>query len=345
MYDGILRGLDDLENIIDEASNVKLQNEISNFVNQLQALTQFPTSKDIALVARTAAHKVTEMLNVYAAQIDEVRNQQIFDLQKVIIDTDLNSLIKSIADLNIQIREELTHANTPNELYDQRNTYIDRLSRIANIKVSTIPERISENLVIENLSISIHDEVTRQSIPIINNGLYNTLSAHINPLTDCMELEMRSGFGNIHGNVTSYFTSGSAKAHLDLINGAGIYAETGGNTFRGTLYYKNSVNIFASNFARVLNDLNFHPTNGNQPLFTDENGSTAGITTANIRISNGWMDDSGFIVTTNYVDNTGEPDNIMKMIVALSSDMEFFKNGINPPYTFKGKPVIYTGTD
>ncbi|MGI6751293.1 MAG: flagellar hook-associated protein FlgK [Anaerovoracaceae bacterium] len=341
MYNTILGGLGDLERVIDEASNVKLQNEISNFINQLQILTQTPTSKDIALVARTAAHKVTEMLNVYSAQINEVRDQQIHDLSKVIIDTDFNTLVKNIANLNVQIREELTHGNTPNELYDQRNTFIDQLAGIANIKVTTLPEKISEDLIIENLNISIYDEVTRQAIPIVKNGLYNTLSAVIDPSSKNMTIEMNSSFGNTHGDVTSYFSSGSIKANLDLINGSGTYAESGGNPFRGTLYYEKAVDTFAANFARVLNDLNVHPVNGSQPLFTDGDGNTTGITARNISISEEWMKDSQYIVTTESTGNTGEPDNIMKMIVTLTSDIEFYKDGAGPPSAFKGKPSEY----
>jgi flagellar hook-associated protein 1 FlgK len=127
LFDTLLEGLADLENVYDEAETEGLQSEILNFINQLQTLSQSPTSQDLALVARTAAQKITEMMNVYADQTTEVRNQQIYDLSKVVIGTDFNTIVKNIANLNTQIREELTHGNTPNELYDQRNVLIDKL--------------------------------------------------------------------------------------------------------------------------------------------------------------------------------------------------------------------------
>lgn len=344
MYDTLLNGLSDLERVIDEASNPKLQQEISNFIKQLQALSGSPTSKDMALVARTAAHKITEILNVYANQINEVRDQQIYDLSKVVVGTDFNATVKNLANLNTQIREELTHGNTPNELYDQRNALIDKLSGLANIKVTTSPEKISEDLTIENLNIAIYDPATKQSIGVVQNGLYNTLTASINKATGDMEIEINSSFGGYYGNITSQFSGGSIKGYLDLINGAGTYADAGGNSFRGAQYYEQALNTFASNFARVLNDLNVDPTNGSQPLFTNENGSTTGISAANIRISKEWMADSQYIVTTTSTSGvtTGEPDNIVRMISALTGNIAFHKDGdTSAPIMFSGKPNEY----
>ena len=77
LYSTLIAGLTDLESVFDETETEGLQSEISNFINQLQILSQTPTSQDIALVARTAAQKLTEIINVYAHQTQQVREQQI----------------------------------------------------------------------------------------------------------------------------------------------------------------------------------------------------------------------------------------------------------------------------
>lgn len=333
-YDTLLAGLSDLENVIDEAENPRLQNEISNFIKQLQTLSTGPTGKDLALVARTAADKIVTILNTYAAEINGVRDQQIQDLTKVVVDTDFNTIVKNIANLNTQIREELTHGNTPNELYDQRNALIDKLSGIANIKVSTTPEKISEDLTIENLEISIYDPTSKQSVGVVRNGLYNTLTASMNQTTNQMEIEINSSFGGYYGNITSSFTGGAIKGYLDLINGDGTYADTstGGNPFRGTLYYTHAMDTFASNFARVLNNLNVdHSSTADpkpiKPLFTDAGGNygPGDITAANIRISAGWMKDPQYLDTTTI--NSDKPENVMRMIDALEGSIDFYRDG------------------
>ena len=339
-YNTLLEGLSDLENVFDEAENEKLQGEISNFITQLQALSTVPTSKDIALVARTAAQKVTQILNVYANQTEQVRDQQIYDLSKVVIDTDLNTLVKNIADLNTQIRDELTHGNVPNELYDHRNSLIDELSGIANIKVTTTPERISEDMTIENLKISLSGDGT--SIGLVDGGLYNTLTASLDS-NNKMTIEINSSFGGYNGDITPEFTSGSIKGYLDIINGKGTYADTTAtpseNAFRGTLYYENSINTFASNFAKVLNDLNQGNSATPLPLFTNETGTTTtGITAGNIRISAAWLGESTYITTTTAIPAAGGGDNITRMITALESDMTFYQNADT------AMPVMFEGT-
>lgn len=343
MYDTLLEGLSDLENVFDEIENDSLQGELLNFINQLQTLSQTPTSQDIALVVRTAAQKITQMLNVYANQTKEVRNQQIYDLSKVVIDTDFNTIVKNIANLNTQIREELTHGNTPNELYDQRNLLIDKLSGIANIKVTTTPEKISEDLTIENLTISIYDANSSSYIGVVNNGLYNTLTASMNQTTNEMEIKINSSFGGIHGDITSHFTGGSIKGYLDLINGKGTYAASGDNTFRGTLYYEEAMNTFASNFAGVLNSIN-SLTGTSKPLFmasgdSDPETNPDPITAANITISGAWLNNSTYITTTTSTTTTGGGDNIIRMIDAMTKDMSFYRDAADPL-----SQVMFSGT-
>lgn len=343
-YNALLEGLSDLENVFDEAENVKLQGEISNFINQLQTLSKSPTSQDLALVVRTAAQKITSMLNVYSNQTNAVRDQQIYDLSKVVVDTDFNTLVKNIANLNTQIRDELTHGNTPNELYDKRNTLIDELSGIVNIKVTTSPEKISEDLTIENLSISIYDADGGSSIGIVSNGLYNTLTASLDS-NNLMKIEINSSFGGYSGEITSAFSGGSIKGYLDLINGKGTYANPGENTFRGTLYYENAINTFASNFAQVLNDIN-SLGGTSKPLFMaagdlDPELNPDPITAGNITISEKWLESSTYITTTtsDSTVTTGGGDNIERMINALSKDMSFYRDA-----TDTGSDIMFTGT-
>ncbi len=339
-FNTLLEGLSDLENIYDEADTEGLQSEISNFIKQLQTFSQTPTSKDIALVVRTAAHKITEILNVYSDQNEQVRNQQIYDLSNVVIDTDFNTLVKNIADLNTQIRDELTHGNEPNELYDHRNSLIDELSSIANIKVTTTPEKISEDLTIENLSISIVNG--NESVGIVKGGLYNTLSASSGSSNSPVTITINSSYGGYSGDITSQFAGGSIKGYLDLINGKGTYADTTAlvpeNTFRGTLYYKNAIGTFASNFAYFLNNLN-QSVPADPPLFTNDAGTTTNITAGNIQISAEWLNDASKIKTTTITTPTGGADNVLRMITALKSDIKFRKDPAD-----NSSDVMFEGT-
>ena len=335
--DTLLSGLSDLENIFDETENPGLQAELSNFLNQLQELSKSPQSKDLSLIVRTAAQKLTQIINIYSQQTDQVRDQQIYGLKNIVVDNDFNALVKNISSLNQQIREDQTYGDPSNELMDRRNTLVDQLSRIANIKVTMTPEKISENQTIERMSISLYDPSSGTSIGLVNNDLYNTLS--VDDSKESLSIQINSSFNpNVPGgtsDITNYFKGGVIKGYLDVINGKGTYSDTsvGENTFRGALHYRGAMNTFAAKIADVFNNINAvadpsAPPDGiiPKPLFEASDGGIS-ITAGNIRISAAWLDDPSYITTTKDGDaSSGGSDNILKMIQAMSAKHDFKNN-------------------
>lgn len=323
----IISGLVDLENIFDESTTEGLKNEFSMFIKELQTLAQTPAAADIAMITRTAAQKVTQILNTYSTQLSQVKDQQLFDLDKVLLQNDFNTVVKGIADLNDQIRKEQTYGNTPNELYDQRNLLIDRLSQMASVKVAVLPEKISEDITIERMTISIFDTNTGKSISLINGGLFNTLYAENQG--GQARIAIATSFDPPENmDITDFISGGSIKGYLDLINGKG------GAEFKGVPYYRDALDTFAANFARVLNDINDIGGNGSF-LFTDSLGGNQ-ITASNIRISKEWLDDASHINTSLGGGNDG--NNILRMVSALESEAKFYKNAVDPSsqVMFKG---------
>ncbi|MGV8906022.1 MAG: flagellar hook-associated protein FlgK [Acetobacterium sp.] len=326
-YGTMVSGLSSLESIFDEAQTDGLQSELSSFINDLQTFSQTPTSSDIAQVTRTAAQKVTQIMNMYANQIKEVRVQQVDDLENV-ISNDINTIVKTIANLNDQVRKEEIYGNTPNELYDTRNLLIDKLSGIANIKVTKTPERVSENMTIDRLSISLLDPNTGTAIGLVDNNLYNTMS--LTDKDDQVVISLNSSFvlagtQNVDTkDITGIFSDGSVKGYLDLINGKGSFADLqqGENDSKGVAYYEKTMDIFVNKFAEVLNGINKIGTE-DKPLFTASDGSDK-ITAANIQVSQAWLDSPSYINTTNNpAGSPGSSDNILRMVNALSIDQEF----------------------
>ncbi len=262
-FDAISAGLTDIENILDEISTKGMQNQFDDFVNQLQNLSQHPTSKDIALVVRTSAQQMSQMLNVYATQLAQVRDQQAYDLSSVTIGTDFNSTVESIANLNGQIREEYLYGNNPNELIDQRNTLIDNLSKMANIKVTVTADEVADGITLEHVTISMYDENTSASIGLVDHTKANTLFVEDNGERVSIGMDTSFRLPNTPSNIdyddiTDYFTTGSISGYLDLMNGKGDYADVvgGENDFRGIQYYEQRLDTFAKMFAETYNTLN-----------------------------------------------------------------------------------------
>jgi len=336
-YDKMITGLSDLEGVFDEAQTDGLQTELSNFISTLQTFSETSTSKDIAQVTRTEAQKVTQIMNMYANQIKDVRKQQVDDLT-VVVSNDVNAAVKNIANLNDQIRTEEIYGNTPNDLYDQRNTLIDKLSGMANIKVNRTPEKISEDITVDRLSISLVDKNTGNAIGLVDNASYNEIK--LVDTGDKVVLEsLNPSFipDPTTNDITGLFSDGSVKGYLNLINGKGSFADLskGENDSKGIPYYQSKMDIFASKFADVFNKINSlvdpddPAATTTKPLFTNTTGGIGDtIKAANIQVSQKWLDDASYINTTNNSTGTpGSPDNVLRMITAM-----------NKAQTFEGDP-------
>ncbi|WKY45530.1 flagellar hook-associated protein FlgK [Eubacteriaceae bacterium ES2] len=358
-YDSIAESLSSLEDVFDEATTEALQGQLSDFLTDLESLSQSPTSADIEQVVRSSAEKVVTMINMYANDIEGVQTQQIEEMDNTIND-DINTIVKKIAQLNQQIREEQVYGNTPNELYDSRNLLVDELSTFANIKVSTSAQVVTDNLSIENYVVSIVDDSTSPNteIQLVNNEYYNQLKGEEIDVDGDGELDgiyqvtvdgnsqsiLDSSITNTAMNgfagtvINDNITEGSLSGLLDFVNGAGSFADaaSGETEFSGIRYYMQAMDVFAQTFADAFNTINDVTSSDPSvvPLFTTDDGTTsAGITAANIQISQNWQDDPTFIVTTADTTTEGQADNVLRMIAAMSDDQTFLDDGGSTFYT------------
>ena len=331
MYTSLTSGLTDLMNVFDEIDSDGLQTQLADFADQLETLSQSPTDEDIALTVKTSAQALASILNSYAQQVVEVRDQAIYDLDAGVVE-DFNSIVESIADLNSEIKEEEINGNTPNELYDRRNTLIDELSSLAKIKVTTTTQEISDSISVANLNISLYDETTGTSIKLVEDGQFSKIS--LNTDGDTVKIELTSAIDDHDTDITDHFTSGSIKGYLDVINGEGSYAGTDGNEYRGTLYYLDALNTFASTFAETFNTLNDIDTTDSldDPLFEASDGSGT-ITALNIAISDQWLNDTMAINAAAYGEESGDNSNLLRMIEALDSDATFTDSATGHKFT------------
>ena len=355
-YETMVKGLTNLEDVFDEASAQALMGEFSSFIRDLNSLSQTPDSPDIAQVVRSAAEKITQMMNMYANQLDEIRTEQTENLE-VTVDSEFNTFVKNIASLNKQIQREEIYGNTPNELYDHRNLLIDKLSGIANIKVSMTPaDVISENLSIPHYSITMENPGGKP-ITIVDNGKYAEMSldAKSDPLH--VKLSVMDTTGKQRDDANDLISDGKLHGYLSIINGKGTFASSTENNAKGIYYYNEKINVMAKQFAEEFNQINSDifvkdttdPVNGYKQntdplnLFTDDSGATTtNITARNIQVSTEWLKNPSYInttkkpfieglpATTDYKSTPTEPDNILRMIKRMSDPIEFKKDGVGP---------------
>ena len=117
------------------ASGTGLTASLQSFINALQTLSTSPSSTASRQALLSQAQALTQQINSYSSQIQTYGSgleQQIgADISQV------NSISTGIASLNRQIASDLAGGQTPNQLMDQRDNLIDRLSQYVSVTTAT----------------------------------------------------------------------------------------------------------------------------------------------------------------------------------------------------------------
>ncbi len=278
--------LTDIEDVLDESDADGLHAMLNDFYKQLDKLSQNAGNVEYSSLVRSSAEKVVQVFNQYALQLEGLREEQ--DAALVLAVDEVNSTIDKINEVNLLIKNETIHGDVSNGLLDMRNSYLDTLSGYLNI------------------SVAAQEDGT---VSVTSAGGIDVLSSKFSLTKSGDEVVLQRTDGN---NVTQEFcpTSGSVKGYLDVLNGAGNYAETDGNTFRGLAYYEKALDNLANAFAGTFNSLNTLDASSPANLFT-------GATAAEITVSEAWYGNANYIV----VADQGTNDNIQKMVNAMEEDV------------------------
>ncbi|MFS0783691.1 flagellar hook-associated protein FlgK [Bacillus sp. 1P06AnD] len=135
-YGAMSDSLTKIEQIMNEPSTSGLQNAMDKFWNSLQTLAANTENSGARDVVASSGQAVADVFNYYYNSLTRVKDD--IDSQIDVRVTDINQTLKSISELNKQIAESEPHGYLPNDLYDQRDELIDKLSSMVNIKVSNV---------------------------------------------------------------------------------------------------------------------------------------------------------------------------------------------------------------
>lgn len=128
--------LQKVEGIMNEPSDTGLQKVMDELWKSWQDLSQNPESLSARAVVRQRAIAVTETFAALNTSLTELQR----DLDNVVATKviDINSMAQQIANLNRQISDVVPHGYTPNDLYDQRDVLVDKLAKMADVKVTNL---------------------------------------------------------------------------------------------------------------------------------------------------------------------------------------------------------------
>ena len=349
--------LKDLENIFDEVSKNGIQNQISDIGTMLQKLSDNVGNQEFDNMVKASADVLTKMLNQYANQLETIKSDQIYNLEKVDIPA-VNDILKNIQSLNESIKTNHVYGNAALELIDQRNMLIDELASYMDIEVKMNKVPVSGDPNGRHIEI-MQIKLKGTNISLIDDNQAAKLGLATEPVDPAdpaagtktkmpygLELSgipTRKTDGSFDTPTTiadinayaanpgdpeiSLLKNGVMKSTLDMMN---LKGEFDGSSVRGVGYYEESLNLFANQVADTFNKINNRVNGTLDPsdsgyvkydLFESNNGGP--ITAKNIKISDAWIKGDVKINPAKDGSTTGKNDNILAMIDSLKSKKDY----------------------
>ncbi len=337
--------LSDIESILneldagDEGNGYGLSFAVKEMYTALEDFSYNATSEADANVFANAVLNVTQTLNKLSANLTKSREQ--FKMETQINVDEVNSMLSDLADLNGTIRQSINTNNFsdqfgPNELKDQRNLLLDKLSEYGALRVE---EQRDGTVTVE---MNGHKCVWDTQFDAINYQENTDGTVQLNWKSD----------GYCATRDTGIF-----KAACDIINGRGMGAtkETE-STSNGFLFYQDKLDEFAAQLTKVLNNTipDEYDEDGNIVSYKKLVGESVDtedgyevyperlVTAANINITDSLANDSNFLIAEDKsIDNTY----LLELVNKLSKDQHKFSTASEEfTGTFQEFVADYIGT-
>jgi flagellar hook-associated protein 1 FlgK len=302
--------LEDIEAALDEVTSEGMYSAINSLRSSFKTLVEGADQVTNANIVLTAAKNMTLVLKQFDIKLNNILDQQIYDLNIAV--NDVNSILDKIASLNESISKDIflqgsddSSVYGANELLDARNLLIDDLSNYGNISVT------------DNADGTIKIEMNGH---VIMNGDFHDGLNMVRNLDDTVSLRWDSSGENV------VLTSGALKGSLDMINGRGSGA-TGINetNTKGIRYYMDKIDTMARVIANTFNRaLKVQTSDGSveyKTLFVTSDGNV--MDAGNITINADWTADPAYLI--NGLERDGEKDNtpFAKVLTLFDKKLNF----------------------
>jgi flagellar hook-associated protein 1 FlgK len=318
-----------VESNIDEfvGESGTLHSIMTSFVNAFQDLNTNNTSEaEFMSMTRSAAEQLVTTSRVIANRIEQIRADTWGQLQFVA--EEVNRIAQALEDINVEIRNQFLLGAVSNELLDRRDLLIDQLAVYGEVTTRPALTLNANGEEVDTGGLHVYfgnfdPDSPDDTLLVSGSRIYHATLQ----ISDEGDTPVRLMWGDDSDNAGADFvvTSGEIFAYYEMLNGIGDVSQNGDPATadfasKGIPYFTNMLNTFISEFADIFNSLN-----ENGDLFSANDGSGE-ITAANITISEEWMRDPRFLLTT--LDESGTPgasrnDNILRMINALKEPREF----------------------
>ncbi|ADQ45910.1 flagellar hook-associated protein FlgK [Caldicellulosiruptor kronotskyensis 2002] len=339
-----------IESIFNEPSDTGLSSVIDQFFSSLQELSKNPESLTVRALVRQRAQALTDAIHKMYKQLEDLQselNDQVYD--KIL---EINSIASQIADLNQQIFVLELRGEKANDLRDQRNLLVDKLSKIVDTtayedKDGRFIVQIAGGETLVN-HFTVYELETDKSKIMRKSGFDSSgLPTGFNPDDPLSQQNLYDVPGLFvvmwkdTGQVLN-IKSGELKGLLDMRDGVGGLDEDmvvngqpvdvpNKNYFTGIPYYLNRLNEFAQKLIEKFNELHtqgwsLNGQNTNINFFEPPVGQTF-FYARYIKVSDAVMNDLNNIATTYDASSLPGGNDLVVDMLKLRNDNSVFKEG------------------
>lgn len=230
--------LTEMEAVLNTATTGSGFNKIlEKFYAALEDLNKSPGDSSRRNTVKETGQSICQYLNESSRKLSGIRQDKNCAVKTAV--DQINSYAQQIAELNGKISQTLASGANANELKDQRNVLIDKLSKLTDISVT------------ETTGNPSPDGTENKKLAVRINGITLVDGSDINKL-EVMQDSTNDGMYSIKWQETGEVftaTGGQLKAELALRDGDGT-----NSSYKGVPYYINQLNKFAQTFAQAFNE-------------------------------------------------------------------------------------------
>lgn len=135
-WDARSEALAKMEEVMNEPSDTGLNVAIDRFWQSLQDLAVNPDNSGARAVVRERGIALSNTFNYLSTSLNSIRSD--INSEMNVTTDEINSIAEQINNLNMQIAGVEPHKYLPNDLYDQRDALVDKLSQLVDIKVTNV---------------------------------------------------------------------------------------------------------------------------------------------------------------------------------------------------------------
>lgn len=203
--DSLKSALGSIEGVFNEPSNSGIASAVDSFYNAFSGLASNPSDVGQKVKVQAAGNTLTSLVRQAYSNLSDIQNQQASSISDTI--TQIQNLSNQIADLNKQITAEAANNASPNDLIDQRDQAITKLSGLADIRTYRMPSG-AVNINLNQLSLV--QEGTATTIP-------TTYNAATSQIIGSNGINYTISGGSLAGQMAAYNQVGTYKSNLDAL--------------------------------------------------------------------------------------------------------------------------------